>query len=48
MKWKYVVKWYEHNLTVPKNRRFLTEWGAIAFASYIEAYECAKPRITEI
>lgn len=27
---------------------FFTEWGAIIFAAYIEAYEYAKPRIKKI
>lgn len=48
MKRKYEVRWYECNLTEEKSRKFFTEWGAIAFAAYIEAYECAKPRIKGI
>lgn len=36
------------NLTQEKMRKFFTEWGAIAFASYIEAYEYAKPRIHKL
>ena len=45
MKKKFEVSWYELNLTTPKKRKFFTEWGAIIFAAYIEAYEYAKPRI---
>lgn len=48
MKRKFEVRWYEMNLTQEKRRKFFTELGAIAFASYIEAYEYAKPRIKEI
>ena len=48
MKKKFEVRWYEHNLTQERVRKFFTEWGAIAFASYIEAYEYAKPKITEL
>jgi hypothetical protein len=48
MKKKYEVRWYEYNLTQEKVCKFFTEWGAVAFASYIEAYECAKPRITRL
>lgn len=48
MKHKFEVRWYELNLTQEKVRKFFTEWGAVAFASYIEAYECAKPRITRL
>lgn len=48
MKQKFEVRWYELNLTQEKVRKFFTEWGAIAFASYIEAYDYAKPRITRL
>ena len=48
MKKKYEVRWYELNLTQEKNRKFFTKIGAIFFASYIEAYEYAKPEIYEL
>lgn len=48
MKRKFEVRWYELNLTKEKSRKFFTEWGAVAFASYIEAYDYAKPRITRL
>ena len=48
MEKRYEVRWYEHNLTQEKSRKFFTEWGAVIFASYIEAYEYAKPRIIEL
>lgn len=48
MKKKFEVRWYEHNLTQEKMRKFFTELGAIAFASYIEVYEYAKPRIHKL
>lgn len=48
MKRKFEVRWYEYNLTHEKSRKFFTEWGAIIFASCIEAYEYAKPRIKGI
>ena len=48
MKKKYEVRWYEHNLTQWMSRKFFTEWGAVVFASYIEAYECAKPKIHKL
>lgn len=49
MKRKYEVRWYELGLTNEKCRKFFTEWGAIAYAAYIEAYEYAeKPRIRKI
>jgi hypothetical protein len=41
MKKKYEVRWYELSLTNEKCRKFFTEWGAIIFAAYIEAYEDA-------
>lgn len=47
MKRKYEVRWYEHNLTQPRSRKFFTKWGAIIFAAYIEAYEYAKSEIYE-
>jgi len=47
MKRKYEVRWYELNLTRPRSRKFFTKIGAIFFASYIEAYEYAKPEIHE-
>ena len=48
MKRKYKVTWYELNLTELKCRKFFTKVGAVIFASYIEAYEYAKPIITEL
>jgi hypothetical protein len=48
MKKKYEVRWYELSLTNEKCRKFFTEWGAIIFAAYIEAYEYAEPRIKKI
>ena len=45
---KYEVKWYELNLTTPMSRKFFTRLGATIFASYLEVYEYAKPKITEI
>ncbi len=48
MKRKYEVRWCELGLTNEKSRKFFTEWGAIAFACYIEAYEYAKPRIHKL
>ena len=48
MKRKFEVRWYELNLTKEKSRKFFTEWGAIVFSAYLEAYDYAKPRIKEI
>ena len=48
MKRKYKVTWYQMNLTVPKVRKFFTKVGAVIFASWLEAYEFAKPIITEL
>lgn len=45
---KYEVRWYEHNLTEQRCRKFFTKIGAIFFASYMEAYEYAKVTIKEI
>lgn len=47
MKRKYEVRWHEYNLTEEKRRKFFTKLGAIFFASYIEAYEYAKPELHE-
>lgn len=46
MKRRHEVRWYEYNLTQEKRRKFFTEWGAIIFAAYLEAYENVKPKIT--
>lgn len=48
MKRKYEVKWYELGMTNERSRRLFTKIGAIFFASYIEAYEYAEPKIKEI
>lgn len=48
MKKKYEVRWYELNLTKEKCRKFFTKIGAAFFASYLEAYEYAEPRIKEV
>lgn len=48
MKRKYKVFWYELNLTRPLSRKFFTKVGAVIFASWIEAYEYAKPIITKL
>ena len=48
MKKKYEVRWYELNLTNWKCRKFFTKVGAVIFASWLEAYEYAKPIITEL
>ncbi len=45
---KYEVRWHELGLTNEKCRKFFTEWGAIIFAAYIEAYEYAEPRIKKL
>ena len=48
MKRKFEVRWYELNLTQEKVRKFFTEWGAIVFSAYLEAYEYAEPRIIRL
>ena len=48
MKQKFEVRWYELNLTKEKSRKFFTEWGAIVFSAYLEAYEYTEPRIIRL
>ena len=36
MKREYEVRWYEHNLTQEKSKRFFTELAALLYAWYIE------------
>lgn len=48
MKRKFEVRWYELNLTKEKSRKFFTEWGAIIFMAYLEAYEDVEPYIRNI
>lgn len=48
MKRKYEVRWYEHNLTQPRSRKFFTEIGARIFAWYVETFEGAITKIYNI
>ncbi len=45
MKRKYEVRWYDHNLTKEKCRKFFTEVGAAMFAAYLETYDDVKPKV---
>ena len=45
MKKKYEVRWYEHNLTREKTRRFFTEVFANFYAWWIEYKYDVKTRI---
>lgn len=45
MERKYIVRWYEYNLTRERNRKFFTEAGASFFAWYISYRENTKARI---
>ena len=48
MKRKWIVRWYELNLTQEKSRKFFTLIGAAMFAAYLEVYENVKPKILEL
>lgn len=48
MKRTHEVRWYEYNLTKEKRRKFFTEWGAMIFAAYLEAYEDVTPKIHKL
>ena len=45
MKRKFRVEWYECDLTLPRSRKFFTEWGANLFAWYLSYYNNEKAKI---
>lgn len=45
MKRNWEVRWYEHNLTQEKCRKFFTEFGAAMFVAYLETYDDVKPKV---
>ena len=45
MKKKYEVRWYDHNLTQEKSRKFFTEVPANFFAWWLEYNYDVKTRI---
>lgn len=48
MKRRFVVKWYEFNLTKVKYRKFFTEIGAEFFKWYLLYFKGAIAKIYEI
>ena len=38
MKFKFIVKWYDFNLTELQSRKFFTETGASLFIWYLNHY----------
>jgi hypothetical protein len=39
MRFKFIVKWYDFNLTEMRSRRFFTEIGASLFVWYLNYFE---------
>lgn len=44
---KYLVMWYEYNLTVPRSRKFFTEFGATLFHVWLYYFKGETSTIYE-
>lgn len=48
MRRKYILKWYEYNLTKPRNKRFFTLVGACAYQFYLRVLRKTYSKLYEI